>query len=74
MPYFLCPACALSAYSAAGESRCPACDTPLRRFNQVHPPIPRAESLRDDRARPHPLRAKRFRWDSRSAVRDRGQR
>jgi uncharacterized Zn finger protein (UPF0148 family) len=50
MPYYLCPACALPAYSAAGESRCPACDAPLRRNNQVHPAIPPAGG----RARPEP--------------------
>jgi hypothetical protein len=54
MPYYLCPACALRAYSAAGESRCPACDARLRRNDQLHPSIPHAESLGGGRARPEP--------------------
>ena len=54
MPYYLCPACALRAYSAAGESRCPACEAPLRRNNQVHPSSPQAESSGSGRTRPEP--------------------
>jgi hypothetical protein len=46
MPYFVCPGCALRAYSAASESRCPSCDAPLRRENRLNPSIPRAESIR----------------------------
>jgi hypothetical protein len=61
MPHFLCPVCALPAYSAAHESRCPSCHTPLRRVNQLHPSIPRAESLGDGRARSAPADAGRFR-------------
>jgi hypothetical protein len=61
MPYFLCPWCALRAYSAAGESRCPACDAPLGHNNQLHPSVPRAESLSGTRAGPGPAEAGRFR-------------
>jgi hypothetical protein len=50
MPYFLCPRCACPGYSAASESRCPNCDAPLLRHNQVRPAIPRAESIRHERA------------------------
>jgi hypothetical protein len=56
MPYSLCPASALRAYSAASESCCPACDAPLRRNSQVHPSIPPAGSLGRGRARPEPVR------------------
>jgi hypothetical protein len=57
MPYSLCPACALRAYSAAGDRRCPACDAPLRRNNQVHPSIPPAAgSLGRGRVRLEPAR------------------
>lgn len=45
MPYFLCPACAVRAYSAARESRCPACDVPLRSSHQLHDRVPVAEPL-----------------------------
>jgi tRNA(Ile2) C34 agmatinyltransferase TiaS len=61
MPHFLCPRCALRAYSAAGESRCPSCGTPLRGNNQLHPSIPRGESLSRGRAGPVPAEAGRFR-------------
>lgn len=54
MPYYLCPACALRAYSAARESRCPACDAPLGHNNHLHPSIPPAESLGGTRSRPEP--------------------
>jgi hypothetical protein len=43
MPYFLCPACALRAYSAAAQARCPTCDTWLESDDQLHPSIPLAE-------------------------------
>jgi hypothetical protein len=39
MPHFLCPSCALRAYSAAGESRCPNCDTPLGRAELMNAPL-----------------------------------
>jgi hypothetical protein len=45
MPHFLCPRCALRAYSAAGESRCPSCDTPLGRDDHLRVNIPPRESL-----------------------------
>jgi tRNA(Ile2) C34 agmatinyltransferase TiaS len=35
MPYFKCPRCALRAYSAAAQTRCPVCGTPLRRTDQT---------------------------------------
>lgn len=49
MPHFLCPRCAFLGYSATAESRCPSCFTPLRRVDQVHPAIPRAEPIRAGR-------------------------
>jgi hypothetical protein len=45
MPHFVCPRCAFLGYSAAAESRCPNCGVPLRREDQLHPGIPRAESI-----------------------------
>jgi hypothetical protein len=49
MPHFLCPQCAFLGYSAADESCCPSCYTPLRRVDQLHPAIPHAESIRPTR-------------------------
>ena len=60
MPYFLCPECALRAYSAAAEALCPRCDTPLGRSNQIHPSIPLAEPLRGRRFRSNPTGSRRF--------------
>jgi hypothetical protein len=45
MPHFLCPRCALRAYSAAGESRCPGCGTRLGRDDQLRIPVRPPESL-----------------------------
>jgi hypothetical protein len=61
MPYFLCPTCAVRAYSAAGESRCPACDAPLRRSNQLAASIPCAEPLTRRLASPAAGNEERFR-------------
>jgi len=61
MPYFLCPACALRAYSAAAESRCPRCDTRLESNNQLHPSIPLAEPVSGRRSRPEATGWRRFR-------------
>ena len=61
MPYFLCPACALQAYSAAAESRCPRCDTRLESNNQLHPSIPLAEPVSGRRSRPEATGWRRFR-------------
>jgi hypothetical protein len=60
MPYFLCPACARRAYSAAAESRCPRCDTGLESNNQLHPSIPLAEPVSARRSRPEPPGWQRF--------------
>jgi hypothetical protein len=46
MPYFLCPRCAVRAYSAAAESSCPACGGPLHGKHQLHPSISEAEAPR----------------------------
>jgi hypothetical protein len=40
MPYFKCPNCSLRAYSAAGASRCPACDATLLRRHQLLAVLP----------------------------------
>jgi hypothetical protein len=45
MPHFLCPRCALPAYSAAAESRCPSCETPLGRDDELNVPAPPPGSL-----------------------------
>jgi hypothetical protein len=45
MPHFLCPRCDFRGYSAADESHCPTCGARLRRDNQLHPVMPRAESI-----------------------------
>jgi hypothetical protein len=60
MPYFLCPACALRAYSAAAQARCPTCDTWLENDNQLHPSIPLAEPVSGRRSRPEPAGSQRF--------------
>jgi hypothetical protein len=60
MPYFLCPECALRAYSAAAEGLCPRCDTPLGRSNQFHPSIPLAEPVRGRRFPSDPTGSRRF--------------
>jgi hypothetical protein len=60
MPYFLCPACGLRAYSAAGESRCPACDVPMGTGNQLRDPVTVAEPLASARRRPDSGGARRF--------------
>lgn len=67
MPHFLCPRCAYVGYSAAGESRCPNCDAPLRRDNQLHPAIPRAESI-NRRAESAPSEAGRFVRDTPAGI------
>jgi hypothetical protein len=61
MPYFLCPACALRAYSAAAEARCPTCDTWLESDNQLHPSILLAEPVSGRRSRPEATGWRRFR-------------
>jgi hypothetical protein len=68
MPYFLCPACALRAYSAASECRCPNCDRPLQRDNQLHLSVPRAEALRTTREDPTREGLGRFRRRARDGV------
>jgi hypothetical protein len=68
MPYFLCPVCALRAYTAAPESRCPSCDAPLRRADQLHPSIPRAEPLGERGARSATEDSGRFRTAARSGI------
>jgi hypothetical protein len=60
MPYFLCPACALRAYSAAAEGRCPTCDTRLDSNDQLNPSIPLAEPFSGRRSRPEPTDWQRF--------------
>jgi hypothetical protein len=72
MPYFVCPGCALRAYSAASESRCPSCDAPLRRENRLNPSIPRAESIRRGPAGSAPEEAGRFRGGRHSGVAEGG--
>jgi hypothetical protein len=61
MPHFLCPACALRAYSAAAEGRCPRCDSRLETTNQLHPSIPLAEPVRGRRSPPEATGWQRFR-------------
>jgi hypothetical protein len=67
MPHFLCPRCASSGYSAAGESRCPDCGAPLRRANQLHPAVPRVESI-TERACSAPAEAGRFVRDTPAGI------
>jgi len=59
MPHFRCPRCASLGYSAAAESRCPNCGAPLRGADQLHPDVPRAESI-TERACSAPAEAGRF--------------
>ena len=68
MPYFLCPACALRAYSAAAEGRCPSCDAPLERNHQLQPSIPLAEPVSAKRSRPQATGWRRFRSAARGAL------
>jgi hypothetical protein len=72
MPYFVCPRCALRAYSAAGESRCPSCDTPLGRDDQLRLPIGGPHLLSDGR-RPGSSEAGRFRRVEPGATREAGR-
>jgi hypothetical protein len=72
MPYFLCPACALRAYSAAAECRCPSCDRPLQRANHVQLSIPHAESVGGGPQSPDPPEPGRFRRRSFRRVREEG--
>jgi hypothetical protein len=57
MPYFLCPACALRAYSAAAGARCPRCDTWLDSDDQLHPSLPPAQPVSGRWSREARLRA-----------------
>lgn len=72
MPYFLCPACALRAYSAAAECHCPSCDRALQRNNQLVVSVPRAERVGGGRDIPDPAEPGRFRRRSRRGVREEG--
>jgi hypothetical protein len=72
MPYFLCPSCTLRAYSAAAECHCPSCDKALQRGNQVHVPVPHAESVGGGRDIPDPAEPGRFRRRSRRRVAEEG--
>jgi hypothetical protein len=69
MPHSLCSRCAFLGYSAAGESHCPNCGAPLRRDNQLHPGIPRAESI-TERACSAPAEAGRFVRDTSAGIPD----
>jgi uncharacterized Zn finger protein (UPF0148 family) len=69
MPHFLCPRCASVGYSAAGESCCPNCGAPLRRANQLHRGVPRAEAV-TERACSAPAAAGRFVRDTPTGIPD----
>jgi hypothetical protein len=68
MPHFRCPRCASLGYSAAAESRCPNCGAQLRRGDQLHTGIPRAESINCERVRSGPAEAGRFVRDGPAGV------
>ena len=68
MPYFLCPACALRAYSAAAECHCPSCARPLRRHDQLAASISHAEGVGGEHVIPDPPEPARFRRRARRRV------
>jgi hypothetical protein len=70
MPHFVCPRCALRAYSAAAESRCPSCETPLGRDDELRVAAPPPGSLGGWGRQPGSLEAGRFRRVAHGATRE----